>query len=83
MRTISKIIDDPLITPELNATFEIIKKELSAPFVPNFFKVWGTAPKVLEGIFPAMQHILVSGELDRNLKEMIMIAMSSKSCCNY
>ncbi len=83
MRTISTIIDDPILTPELKTTFEGIKKELKAPFVPNFFKIWGTAPEALKGIFPAMQHILTSGKLDRNLKEMIMIAISSKQCCSY
>ncbi len=83
MRTISTIIDDPVVTPELNTTFETIKEKLRAPFVPNFFKIWGTAHNSLKGIFPAMEHILVGGELDRNLKEMIMIAISSRSCCSY
>ncbi len=83
MRTISSLLDDIEITPELQNTFTTIKNELQAPFVPNFFKIWGHAPTALQGIFPAMQHILGKGELDRKLKEMIMIAISSTKDCGY
>ncbi len=83
MKTISTVINDPVTTPELQNTFETIKQELGAPFVPNFFQVWGNASKALQGIVPAMKHILGSGELDRKLKEMIMIAVSSFKQCNY
>ncbi|KAA1242609.1 carboxymuconolactone decarboxylase family protein [Aquimarina sp. RZ0] len=83
MKTISSLLNDIEITPELQNTFDSIKKELNAPFVPNFFKVWGNAPTALKGIFPVMQYILTSGELDRKLKEMIMIAISSSQECKY
>lgn len=83
MKTVSTIIDDAVTTPELNNTFEQIKKELGAPFVPHFFKVWGDAPTALQGILPAMKYILGSGELDRRLKEMMMIAISSSRNCEY
>lgn len=84
MGTISTILNDAKITSELTSIFEAIKKKLNAPFVPNFFKVWGHAPIALKGIYPAMQYILADGELSRTLKEMIMIAISSSkecSCC--
>ncbi|WP_010521978.1 carboxymuconolactone decarboxylase family protein [Aquimarina agarivorans] len=83
MKTISTLINDPEITPELEQTFDNIKKDLNAPFIPNFFKIWGNAPVALQGIFPAMQYILGNGELNRKLKEMIMIAISSNNECNY
>ncbi len=83
MKTISTILEDPITTPELENTFETIRQELGAPFVPNFFQVWGNAPHALQGIVPAMKHILGSGMLDRRLKEMIMIAVSSFKHCNY
>lgn len=83
MKTISTIIDDAELTLELDATFDTIKKKLNAPFVPNFFKVWGNAPSALNGIFPAMQYILATGELDRKLKEMMIIAISSLNDCDY
>jgi len=83
MNTISTILEDPITTPELEKTFETIKQELGAPFVPNFFQVWGNAPHALQGIVPAMKHILGSGLLDRRLKEMIMVAVSSYKHCNY
>ncbi|WP_299222928.1 peroxidase-related enzyme [uncultured Aquimarina sp.] len=83
MRTISTMLEDVSITPELHNTFETIKSELQAPFVPNFFKIWGHSPTALKGIFPAMQYILASGELDRKLKEMIMIAISASRECAY
>jgi len=80
---ISKIFENPQMTPELDAIFSNIKDDLKAPFVPNFFKVWGDAPESLAGIFPVMKHILASGKLDRKLKEMIMLAISSLKQCNY
>ncbi len=83
MKTISTIIVDSENTPELESSFQTIKEELGAPFVPNFFKVWSDAPIALQGILPAMKYILGSGELDRRLKEMIMIAISSMKDCNY
>ncbi len=83
MKTISTIFDDPKTTPELESTFQTIKEELGAPFVPNFFQIWGDAPMALQGIVPAMKYILGSGVLDRRLKEMIMVAISSLKQCNY
>ncbi len=83
MKTISAIIEDPITTKELENTFDTIKNELGAPFVPNFFQVWGHAPLALHGIVPAMKYILGSGLLDRRVKEMIMIAISSSKHCNY
>ncbi|AXT59479.1 short-chain dehydrogenase [Aquimarina sp. AD10] len=83
MKTISSIIDDPITTPELEKTFETVKEELGAPFVPHFFQVWGDSPMALQGIVPPMKFILGSGELDRKVKEMIMIAVSSYRHCDY
>ncbi len=83
MKTFSTIIDDALASPALENTFEQIKNELGAPFVPHFFKVWGDAPEALQGVVPAMKHILGGGELDRRLKEMIMVAISSSKDCTY
>ena len=83
MRTISTIVDDAEMTPELEETFGNIQEQLGAPFVPNFFKVWAHAPEALNGIFPAMKHILASGKLDRKLKEMIFVAVSSLKDSSY
>ncbi|WP_010177180.1 carboxymuconolactone decarboxylase family protein [Aquimarina agarilytica] len=83
MKNISSLIEDPELTPDLEKTYQEVKENLNAPFVPNFFKIWGHAPVALQGILPVMKHILGSGELDRKLKEMIMIAVSSGNECNY
>ncbi len=83
MRTISQIIDDATITPEIDETFNKIKKELKAPFTPNFFRVWGTSSESLNGIWPVMDHILTSGRVGRRLKEMIFVAISSLKSCHY
>ena len=66
MKTISPMLDDAEITLELEVTFDSIKKKLNAPFVPNFFKVWGSSPTALKGIFPAMQYILTTGLATKN-----------------
>lgn len=83
MKHISKIFNDNEISSEVNNLLDGIKNDLNAPFVPNFFTVWADAPEALKGIFPAMKHILASGNLSRPLKEMIILAISSKSNCAY
>lgn len=83
MNSISKIFSNTEVNGDVTAMMNTIKEELQAPFVPNFFKVWGDAPEAFKGISPAMKHILGSGHLSRPLKEMIMIAISSKNDCLY
>lgn len=83
MRTISKIVDDGEVTPELKETFDKIKKALNAPFTPHFFQVWALSEESLKGIWPVMNHILTSGKVGRKLKEMIFVAISSLKECHY
>jgi len=83
MENVSKIFKNPDMTSELETTFAGIKSDLKAPFVPNFFKVWGGVPESLQGIFPSMKHILDSGSLDRKLKEMIILSISAMNNCHY
>jgi uncharacterized peroxidase-related enzyme len=83
MKTISKIVDDVSVSPEIEETFIKVKKALKAPFTPNFFRVWGVSPESLNGIWPVMNHILTSGRVSRRLKEMIFVAISSLRGCHY
>lgn len=83
MKTISKIIDDAPLSPEIEETHIRIKKALNAPFTPNFFRVWSISPESLNGIWPVMNHILASGRVGRKLKEMIFVAISSLRGCHY
>ena len=83
MRTISNIVDDAEITPEIDEIFGKIATSLNAPFTPNFFRVWATSPESLKGIWPVMDNILTSGRVGRKLKEMIFVAISSLKGCHY
>lgn len=83
MRTISQIVNDGVITPEIDETFDNIKAALNAPFTPNFFRVWAISPESLKGIWPVMNHILTDGRVNRRLKEMIFVAISSLKSCHY
>lgn len=83
MRTISDIVDNGEVTPELTKTFGKIQNALGAPFTPNFFKVWAVSEESLNGIWPVMNHILVNGKVQRKLKEMIFVAISSFNNCHY
>jgi len=83
MKTISQLIDDAPVTPEIEATFNQIKTALNAPFTPHFFRVWAASPESLNGIWPVMNHILTSGKVGRRLKEMIFVAISSLKTCHY
>lgn len=83
MESISNMVEDAAITPELKEIFGKIQKALNAPFTPNFFKVWGASPESLEGIWPVMDNILTGGKVSRKLKEMIFVAISSLKECHY
>ena len=83
MEKISNLISNPVVTVELDEVFVKIKKALNAPFTPNFFKVWGVSPESLKGIWPVMDNILTGGNVDRKLKEMIFVAISSLKECHY
>jgi len=83
MKTISKLIDNAPISPEIKETQIKIKKALNAPFTPNFFQVWTISPESLNGIWPVMNHILTNGRVGRKLKEMIFVAISSLRGCHY
>ncbi len=83
MRAISQIVDDSAATPEIEETFGKIKDALNAPFTPNFFKVWAVSHESLKGIWPVMNHILTSGRVGQELKEMIFVAISSLKECHY
>jgi len=83
MKPISNLVENAIVTPELDEVFVKIKKALKAPFTPNFFKVWGVSPESLEGIWPVMDNILTGGNVNRKLKEMIFVAISSLKKCHY
>lgn len=38
MKTISQIVDDGAVTPDIDETFIKIKDALNAPFTPNFLE---------------------------------------------
>lgn len=83
MERISQLIDNAVVTPELEEVFGKIQKSLNAPFTPHFFKVWGASPESLKGIWPVMDNILTGGKVNRKLKEMIFVAISSLKECHY
>ena len=83
MDAISNVFTSEEVDKEVGILMTNIKEELQAPFVPNFFKVWSDAPEALKGIYPAMKHILANGHLSRPLKEMIILAISSRNNCDY
>lgn len=80
---VSKVFNKPKVNSEVESILNSIKEDLKAPFVPNFFTVWADAPDALKGIFNVMKHILFNGNLSRPLKEMIILAISSKQECKY
>ena len=83
MNNVSRLFDQPSITPEVQNSFDTLQKELKTPFIPNFFQVWAHAPLALDGIWPAMSQILTKGSVERLTKEMAFIAISSLRDCPY
>lgn len=64
--------------------YDDIKAQLGIDFVPNLYKVMASDPEYLAANWDKVKAVMVApGKLDRLTKEIVALAVSSISGCNY
>ena len=70
-------------SPEVEDIYARLMPRMQLSFVPNFFKSLSTSPSALEGVWRAVDQILIGGVLPRVLKEAVIYAISASRDCEY
>lgn len=60
-----------------------IRESFGIPIVPNMFKVMAHNPAYLQASWLRVKAVMGPGLLDRRTKEMIAVAVSATSGCDY
>lgn len=72
------------VTGKAKAVYEDIMKTHGIDFVPNMYKVMATKPDYLEANWHRIKAIMQEpGKLDKLTKEIIAVAVSAVSGCDY
>jgi len=65
----------------VNEIYSGIEKEFGG--VPNLFKTLALKPKILKANLEKVKSVMMEGELDRDLKEMVAVVVSEANGCDY
>jgi AhpD family alkylhydroperoxidase len=76
-------VDDAAATGKVRAVYDDIKATKGIDWVPNFWRVLGTAPELLEETWARLKRVMTPGRLDLRTKEMIALAVSATNGCSY
>ena len=83
MASIRMIPEDEAVG-KVKEIYDDIKARLGIDFVPNLYKVMAAKPAYLEANWNKVKAVMVeSGKLDRLTKEIIAVAVSAVSGCEY
>jgi alkylhydroperoxidase family enzyme len=83
MASIEMITEDQA-TGRVKELYEEIKSQLGIDFVPNLYKAMAHNPAYLESNWRKVKAVMVEpGKLDRLTKEIIAVAVSAVSGCDY
>jgi len=79
-----KMIPEEEATGKVKDIYAEIKSKLGIDFVPNLYKVMAAKPDYLEANWNKVKAVMVEpGKLDRLTKEIIAVAVSAVSGCEY
>jgi alkylhydroperoxidase/carboxymuconolactone decarboxylase family protein YurZ len=79
-----KMISEEEATDKVKDIYEEIKSQLGIDFVPNLYKAMAAKPDYLETNWNKVKTVMVTpGKLDRVTKEIIAVAVSAMSGCDY
>lgn len=79
-----KMVSEEEATGKVKEIYEEIKSQLGISFVPNLYKVMAPNPSYLEANWNKVKAVMVEpGKLDRLTKEIIAVAVSAMSGCEY
>ena len=78
----------PLLSPddapqEVRDVYEDFSRRMRFPSAPNFILTQGHAPSVVTGTWDLVRNVLVTGKIDRWIKEMLFVAISKDRNCRY
>ncbi|GAV23255.1 carboxymuconolactone decarboxylase family protein [Carboxydothermus pertinax] len=76
-----KMIEVTEASGKVREVFEDIKKHFG--MVPNLFKTYALKPEILEANWNKVKAVMMQGELNRELKEMVAVVVSRANGCNY
>ena len=68
---------------EVKDTYEDFGRRMGFPSPPNFIMTQGHSATVARGTWELVRNVLVSGKIERWIKEMIFAAISKDRNCNY
>ena len=68
---------------EVKAVYEDFSRRMRFPSPPNFIMTQGHSPAVAKGSWELVQNVLVTGKIERWIKEMLFAAISKDRNCQY
>src|SRR5215208_1512362 len=68
---------------EANGVYVDFSQRMRFPSPPNFIMTQGHSPTVAKGTWDLVRNVLVTGKIERWIKEMIFAAISSDRNCHY
>lgn len=79
-----KMIPEEEAVGRVKEIYDEIKSQLGIDFVPNLYQVMAVKPDYLAANWNKVKAVMVeSGKLDRLTKEIIAVAVSAVSGCEY
>ena len=79
-----KLVSEEEANGKVNKIYEEIKAQLGIDFVPNLYKSMAINPDYLESNWNRVNTIMVKeGKINRLTKEIIAVAVSAVSGCDY
>ena len=77
------IVEYDEASDSVKAIYDETMKEMSIPFVLNWFKCQGNNPTLLRGNWEKLRASLLLGDVPFVLKQLIIYNISQKKGCNY
>ena len=69
--------------PEARDIYEEFRRRMGFPSPPNFIMTQGHSPTVAKGSWDLVRNVLVTGKIERWIKEMLFAAISKDRNCHY
>lgn len=77
------LIEYSAASPEVRAVFDDIKTTRNVEDVNNFWKAIANHPALLKQVWEEVKAVMAPGALDPLVKEMIYVAVSATTGCEY
>jgi len=78
-----KLIGDDEASSAVRAVFDDIRQTRKTDFINNFWRALANDPDLLARTWEKLKVVMAPGSLDPLVKEMIYVAVSTASSCEY